>query len=272
MKTHPFTHPTIVAAVEFVGEVLTQAKFDQLMVRLSLDNEIPFGPAKSVIAKSALLARVVNQRATQVINTLNGQMTLAEATVREAVEVTNPSCTKVEQERFLRGLALDGYVVTWNDEARIPLLRAALPDEVDLPAADDEVHQLLKQLGFTVPLGHLDQAIDAHTRGDWAAANSQIRTFLEGLLSDIASHIDPLQVAGMPSSENRRSWLAEKGFLSVGRNEWTSDGKNYLNGLFKMLHTDGSHPGLSDEDHSTFRLHVALITGRTLLRRLHNRR
>jgi hypothetical protein len=35
-----------------------------------------------------------------------------------------------------------------------------------------------------------------------------------------------------------------------------------------MLHTDGSHPGLSDEDHSTFRLHIVLVTARTFLRRL----
>ena len=36
-----------------------------------------------------------------------------------------------------------------------------------------------------------------------------------------------------------------------------------------MLHTERSHPGLSDEDHCTFRLHVVLVTARTFLRRLH---
>lgn len=272
MKVHPFTRPTIVAAIEFLGEMLTQAKFDQLAVRLELDDEIPQGPAKSVTAKSALLAYLVNQRATQIVNTLDGPVTLAEAAVREAVGMTTPQYAKVEQERFLRGLALDGYVVSWAGDARTPLLRAALPGEVDLPAADDEVHQLLKHFRFTVSLGHLDQAIGAHTRGDWAAANSQIRTFLEGLLSDIASHIDQQESAELASSENCRAWLAARGFLSSSRNEWTNDGKNYLNGLFKMLHTDGSHPGLSDEDHSTFRLHLGLITGRTLLRRLNNGR
>ncbi len=162
MKSHPFTRPTIVAAVEFLGEVLTQAKFDQLLVRLGLDNEISQGPSMSVIAKSAALARIVNQRATQIVSTLDGTVTLAEATVREAVGSTVPHDTKAEQERFLRELALDGYIVSWDDDARTPLLRAALPDEVDLPAADDEVHQLLRQFGFIVPLGHLDQAIDAH--------------------------------------------------------------------------------------------------------------
>jgi hypothetical protein len=193
---------------------------------------------------------------------------LAEAAVREAVGATVLQNAMAAQERLLRGLALDGYVVSWDEDTRTPMLRTALPGEVDLPAADDEVHQLLKQFGFTVPLGHLDQAIDAHTRGDWAAANSQIRTFLEGLISDIVLHIDPQKATEPLSSENLRARLAERGFLSISRNEWTSDGKNYMNGLFKMLHTDGSHPGLSDEDHSTFRLHLAFITGRALLRRL----
>lgn len=270
MRTRPFTRPTIVAAIEFLGAALSQAKFDQVIVRLCLNAEIPLASAKSVTAKSALLAQAVTQRATQVVDTVNGQMTLAEATVRVATAATVREYAKPEQAPFLRGLALDGYVVSWDQDSHVPLLRAALPDEVDLPATDDEVHQLLKHFNFAVPLGHLDQAVEAHTRGDWAAANSQTRSFLEGLLSDIAMLIEPQRATEQPSSENRRALLAERGFLSKDRNEWTVDGKNFINGLFKMLHTDGSHPGLSDEDHSTFRLHLALITGRTLLRRLHN--
>lgn len=57
-------------------------------------------------------------------------------------------------------------------------------------------------------------------------------------------------------------------FLAIDRQEWTADGRSYIEGLFKMLHTDGSHPGLSDEDHCTFRLHVVLVAARTFLRRL----
>lgn len=268
MKPQPFTRPTIIAAIEFLGAASSQAKFDQVIVRLGLNNEIPLASPKSVTAKSALLAQAVTQRGTHVIDTVNGQMALAEAVVRTAVEASMPEYGKPEQAAFLRGLALDGYVVSWDEDSRAPLLRAALPDEVDLPAADDEVHQILKHFNFAVSMGHLDQAIEAHTRGDWAAANSQTRSFLEGLLDDIALHLDPQKASQQPSSENRRALLAERGFLSKDRNEWTADGKNYVNGLFKMLHTDGSHPGLSDEDHSTFRLHLVLITGRTLLRRL----
>jgi hypothetical protein len=147
-------------------------------------------------------------------------------------------------------------------------LRVALPEEVSLPAVDDEVHQLLKHFDFHTPLGHLEQAVEAHTRGDWAAANAQLRTFLESLFDHIARHIKGPEATKNLTSENCRALLGAVGFLATDRNEWTTDGKNYINGIFKMLHTEGSHPGLSDEDHSTFRLHVVLVTARTFLRRL----
>lgn len=91
---------------------------------------------------------------------------------------------------------------------------------------------------------------------------------MESLFDDIARKLRPTEAAQLPTSENRRALLAEIGFLATDRNEWTQDGKNYINGIFKMLHTEGSHPGLSDEDHSTFWLHLVLITARTFLRRI----
>ncbi len=35
-----------------------------------------------------------------------------------------------------------------------------------------------------------------------------------------------------------------------------ADDRGYIGGPFKMLHTDCSRAGLSDEDHNTFRLHA----------------
>ena len=276
MRLNQFTRPTIAAAVAMLDGQLSQAKFDQMIFRLGLETVIPFDTSLSVSKKAALLAREVGRQGNDVIQTIDGQMTLTEAVVREAVALTSAQAyARKEQQAYLvRALALDGFVIQWNEGmngAEQPVLRAALPGEIDMPAADDEVHQLLFHFGFGVSRGHLDQAIDAHTRGDWAAANSQTRTFLESLLDGIAAHISPDDAAAAGSSENRRAMLAKIGFLSAARNEWTQDGKNYVNGLFKMLHTEGSHPGLSDEDRSTFRLHLVLVTARTFLRRLRNK-
>ena len=268
MRSTPFTRPTLVAAVELL-EQHSQARFNQMVLRLGLEDEVPSSTANSVANKCAVLGRIVVQRAETVVETLDGSMTFGEAVIRQAAQLAQPESDHPLQTAFARGVARDGYVLVWDENGRNPSLRAALPEEIQLPQTDDEVHELLKQFQFATPLGHLDQAIEAHTRGDWAAANGQLRTFLESLFDDIARNVRPQEAAQRPSSENRRALLADIGFLASDRNEWTTDGKNYINGLFKMLHTEGSHPGLSDEDHSTFRLHVVLVTARTFLRRLH---
>jgi hypothetical protein len=268
MRNTPFTRPTILAAVELL-EGHSQARFNQMVLRLGLEEEVPSTSALSVAKKSDLVGRIVVQRPTSPVETTEGTVTLAEAVVREAAHLAHPDPSTPVQTAFARGLARDGYVLSWSEYGSKAVLRAALPEDLNLPATDDEVHQLLKGFKFGTPLGHLDQAIEAHTRGDWAAANGQLRTFMESLFDDIARHVRPAEAQALPSAENRRALLANVGFLSIGRTEWTPDGKNYVNGLFKMLHTEGSHPGLSDEDHCTFRLYVVLATARTFLRRLH---
>lgn len=275
MRVHQFTRPTIAAAVAILDAHLSQAKFDQMIFRVGLETAIPFDTALSVSKKAALLAREVASRGDIIVPTIEGPVTLAEAIVREAVALTSARSHARQdlQARLVRALALDGFVLLWEETGKgeqPPSLRAALPNAIDLPATDNEVHELLGYFGLPVARGHLDQAIDAHTRGDWAAANSQTRTFLESLFDGIANHIAPDAAASAGTSENRRAMLAKIEFLSVHRNEWSQDGKNYINGLFKMLHTEGSHPGLSDEDRSTFRLHLVLVTARAFLRRLRN--
>jgi hypothetical protein len=271
MSEVPFTRPTLIAAAIFLNARLNQAAFNHMVLRIGLENEIPSDTDLSVAKKADLLGRIVVQRPTEQVETLEGTLSLAEAVIREAVQQMRSEPIHETEIAFARGLARDGYVVSFDDRDR-PSLRAALPEALGLPAVDDEVQQLLKQFGFNTPLEHLGQGIEAHARGDWAAANAQFRTFLEGLFDDIARHSEGADKTAPLTSENRRALLAKIGFLAEDRNEWTQDGKNYINGLFKMLHTEGSHPGLSDEDHSTFRLHLVLVTARTFLRRLYYRR
>lgn len=178
MRSAPFTRPTLVAAVELL-EQHSQARFNQMVLRLGLEDEITSSTGLSVANKCALLGRIVVQRAETVSDTLEGTMTLGEAVIRQAAQLAQPQSDHPLQTAFARGVARDGYVLVWDDHGRNPSLRAALPEEIQLPQTDDEVHELLKRFGFATPLGHLDQAVEAHTRGDWAAANGQLRTFLE---------------------------------------------------------------------------------------------
>jgi len=89
------------------------------------------------------------------------------------------------------------------------------------------------------------------------------------LLDDIAIKLDPTSEA-LTSSENRRERLAtmQPPFLRADLNEWGGNGKNFINGVLKRLHPDGPHPGLSNEEDSTFRLHLVILVARLLLRRV----
>jgi hypothetical protein len=132
------------------------------------------------------------------------------------------------------------------------------------------VHVLLNKHNLATPLGHLDQAINAHTRGEWAAANGQGRSFLESLLDETAYLLSPNAPRGQNQGEARRQLLANLAdpFLSRNLNEWSDDGKSFVHGVFRRLHPQGAHPGLSDEEDSTFRLHLVLLASRLFLRRL----
>ena len=113
--------------------------------------------------------------------------TLVQAVAEEAVRLALANRFLLERGAFdplIRSLERDGFVI---EEGR---LRAALPGNLDLPAADDEVHILLDRYALTTPMGHLDQAIDSHGRGNWAAANGQLRTFYESLFDEIALLVD----------------------------------------------------------------------------------
>ena len=198
---------------------------------------------------------------------------IVEASILRAINTCTSSHGSFRYKKFQRayptlhrGLEGDGFTVEDGH------LRRALPETLDLPQADDEVHLLLDGYGFTTPQGHLDQAIAAHLRGHWAAANAQLRSFVEGLLDEIAERLNGGAVVP-PKGFPRREWLAQidPPFFIDELNEWKGNGTGFLEGFYRRLHPEGSHPGLADEDDSTFRLHLVLLTSRLLLKRLQQR-
>jgi hypothetical protein len=171
---------------------------------------------------------------------------------------------RLQYSALERALARDGFAVD-----RGGVLRKTLPEALDLPKADDEVHVLLDQYGFRVSKTHLDQGIAAHSRGEWEATNGQFRPFIEGLFDEIAAHF--AQGAPLPETDDkRRRWLANRNppFFYAALNEWNSQGTGFMQAFFRRLHPAGPHPGISDEEDCTFRLHLVLLVARVVLRRI----
>lgn len=261
----PFSRKTIMRAVDAL--VTGNADMDGLELEFALN-----APGYTVQDRVNSLTRLLIDDPNRVYAGEN----VAEALVRRAVEVLVLRARRAnmrglyEQEMDVRAdpiwnaLKRDGFTLDENEH-----LQPTMPPAINVPATDDEVHMLLDRFGFATSKGHLDEAVACHTRGNWAAANGQIRTFVESLLDEIAIRLDPTSAA-LATSENRRQRLAVLAppFLQTDLNEWDGTGKNFTNGLLKRLHANGPHPGLSDEEDCTFRLHLVLLCGRLFLRRL----
>ncbi|MDG2531543.1 hypothetical protein [Caulobacter endophyticus] len=94
-------------------------------------------------------------------------------------------------ETFKRTLEMDGYTVTDG------VLRRILPADIGLPETESELLRLLDVYQLHTAKGHLRQAMDTHARGDWAAANGQLRTFFDALLDSLADRVDPNLLEGL---------------------------------------------------------------------------
>jgi len=257
-----FSRRTILAAIETM-ETMTQAYLTRFI--LTLGPGFPQHVAGETVSVARRLNSLVQHFDRDPETRVDSGELLGNVLVEHAITLlpgqygwSQPEELPSKFAAFHHRLRLDGFVIT--DGA----LRRTLPASIKLPEAEDEIARLLNKHGFAVAKGHLEQAFTAHTDGHWASANSQIRSFLDGLLDAIAEKIDP-SITGMPSGQPRRTMLAAHGFLSRALNEWDDKGLGSVNGLIRRLHPHGSHPGLSDEDDSTFRLHTVLLTARLLL-------
>jgi hypothetical protein len=165
-------------------------------------------------------------------------------------------------------LKQDGYIVKGKQ------IRSLIPDELAAAQVETELVRLLKKYGFATSEGHLVQAIDNHTNSNWAGANSQFRTFIESLLMEISNKLAPgNSVNAAAGAINVLTSTVNPPFLAKELNEVQSAGcpTPFVYGLWKRLHPEGSHPGLSDEEDCTFRYHMSTVFARYLLARLEKR-
>lgn len=166
-------------------------------------------------------------------------------------------------------LKRDGYIV----EGRT--IKKLLPSEIQEAKTESELIVALDKYNFKVSKGHLSQAIINHSQGNWASANSQFRTFIESLLTEINNFLLPgNQVTTAAQAIKTLAETATPPFLSKDLNEYPNnkDSDSFVYGFWTRLHPDGSHPGLSDEDDSSFRYHISIVFANYLLRRLAERK
>lgn len=260
-STGRFSRRTLISAIDVMDDKLSQAALSRTLLSWGAEFLARCKEGQAVTSRLNQLVSIYDEDPAA---RTHDDDPLEEAIVEKAITLLDSSdFAKPFHAALIRNLEMDGFAV------RDGMVIRSLPDEIELPQTEDEISRLLDKFGFSTIKKHLDQAFSAHGRGEWESANAQLRSFYEGLLDDIVLKLDPTASA-LTTSEARRARLAKIGFLSEALNEWGNDGKNYVNGLFKRLHPAGSHPGPSDEDDSTFRRHVVLVTAKLFLTRLDN--
>ena len=246
----------MIAGVNLLGRVLWKhSDFDNLMLKLGVDVS-----GRSIAEKANSL--IVYARDNPSRRTDGGQ-NLWDAIVEEAVRIGSSAESSTELQS---ALAHDGYEIEATENGYRIQRRA--PAVAAIQRARDELENLLDDLALTTPKGHYEQALTAHAARNWAAANAQLRTFLEGVFDEIAAKLVPSGTSRNGSAARQMLATLPSPFLDPRLNEWTSDGKNFIEGVFKRLHPNGSHPGLSDEEDSTFRLQLVSLVAWHYLRRL----
>jgi hypothetical protein len=150
-------------------------------------------------------------------------------------------------------LAADGWEFDESGDRLVPTVPAVRVTE-EVPWIEDD----LTRRGWTTAAGHYRQAIDAFASGNWASANSQLRAFFEDLVGN---------AGGLPLGGG--TGQVQKAFDALQAANKLVDGESQFGkDLWKLLHPHGSHPGLSDQDESRFRLLALTGYARYLLKRI----
>jgi hypothetical protein len=265
-----FSRTTIVEAVSLLDNQ-PHSSIDRLIIRFGLEESIS-GVRQAYVKEkvNAVSSYLIEHQGLQGVNNSDLTREVIEFLVQNIPDIDEDDCFEPSQDGYFKlrnSLARDGYRLNGGE------LRTILPEYIDLAKKENELELFLKRFDFTISRGHFEQAIAAHTRGAWAAANGQLRTFVESLFDEIAKRVideNPL----LSSSHNRREALAkaEPPFFSELLNEWEVGSKGgFVQGFWRRLHPGGSHPGLSDEEDSTFRLHLVVLVAHHFLKRFNER-
>ncbi|WP_142935568.1 hypothetical protein [Balnearium lithotrophicum] len=171
------------------------------------------------------------------------------------LEIINAFYTKIhdfkttdEGKEILKRLHDDGIEIE-----RLGI-KKELYDSFDLPEKISLIREKLTDYNLEISLHHIDEALSSYKLGNYASANSQIRTFFGAFFQEI---MKKLQRDCEGEGDCRKKFLEfflkpvldEKEFKAID---------NMLTGFSKFLHSKGSHPGIPDKATTEFRLTVAV--------------
>ena len=254
---------SIAALVEYLAKENTRAKLNQLLFKHGLDARFS-GPNKLSALGNAFYPLAKEdadgseaERAVGLLESVTIPLFESAYPSEEDIFGSIPTGSERDQdayERLKASLRADGLDLV---EGRVAPF---ISPSVDIAKEQGLLESRLQQYQFGVAFNHLEHAVDTAARGQWEAANGEIRNFLEALCDSIASRT--YQGADSPPSQGEaRKHLAKVGFLNFKESE-------LLKALFQVLHGQGGHAGTSSSDDCYRRLLMAVAMSNYYLDRL----
>jgi hypothetical protein len=266
--------PTLGMLVE-AGQYLTASHLKTLLLKAGIFYRDTQDDDKQQLVRWRLLRARDEAR--------DGDETAARGLLRFATELVQKTVGNPEEPPTWFGelrddLLADGYELAWDGTPsrtvgtgstrfgiRGTIRYKILPtDAAPVPLAG-EISALEAELsarGYTSVLNHYRQAVDGFTNHKYESANGDLRTTLEDLVTHLAEdHTGYQRRQGSSQGGHAINHMIDGGHLPE------SDGGLLLRGLWKLTHTNGSHPGQSDSDEARFRMQVITAIARLLLKR-----
>ena len=262
----------------------THAKWDEWLIESGLAEDE--GPGSSLKARANDLARRCESNPKLTAMTDRGEDDARRAIVEEALAGERWGGRNAGRlSRLERALGLDGYCLVPNvaklvqgdsanlwlrstrGESRVQVVRKTTSKEDSTEAgALGDLQQRLADAGWTETRKSLEDALENHTRGNWRSGNADVRVFLEGLLRDLAGKTvggGPPEWSALRAAEvQRKCWEIIKEAKLLNEDE-----VEYGRALWKLLHLEGPHYGLSTGTTASFRIEAVLVFARLLLGR-----
>jgi hypothetical protein len=155
-------------------------------------------------------------------------------------------------ERLLQSLRIDGF--EWLDGKLVPTTPepASLEPELSLLEMD------LQELNLGVAARHYRQAHENFVNSNWAAANGQLRSFMEDFL---------IELGKIKTKHNRTDPNAA---IQDLRHQKFFDEQEFqmLKAFWQGIQDGGPHRGLSDGQEGLFRLHMATSIARYVIHKV----
>jgi hypothetical protein len=138
----------------------------------------------------------------------------------------------------------------------LPLAEPKMPLSEEITALEAD----FMKLGLTVGLNHYRQAVRNFVDQDFEAANSQLRAMLESVIIHFA------EAKGFSQTRQGQggdaiAYLRDNGHLPE------KDGGEFVRGLWRIIHTNGPHPGTTTAGEVHFRMLTLTGAARYLIDR-----